>query len=93
MRKDTYLDKKTFLAILEYIYTDHAPIEETDPLELLVLADRYNIQRLVNLCELYITKMVDRHCTQGIERSDVNVIGILNLCNVSFCHFALGFFV
>ncbi|XP_071101389.1 rho-related protein racA-like [Haliotis cracherodii] len=66
-----------FLALLEYLYTDHAPIEGGDAVGILVLADEYCQPRLVNLCELYITKEVDRSCTKNIEKSDIDVIGLL----------------
>ncbi|XP_048237534.1 rho-related protein racA-like [Haliotis rufescens] len=65
------------LALLEYIYTDHAPIEGGDAVGILVLADEYCQPRLVNLCELYITKEVDRSCTKNIKKSDIDVIGLL----------------
>ncbi|XP_071100779.1 rho-related protein racA-like [Haliotis cracherodii] len=66
-----------FLALVEYIYTDHAPIEGGDAVGILVLADEYCQPRLVNLCELYFTKEVDRSCTKNIEKSNVDVIGLL----------------
>lgn len=68
----------TFLALLEYLYTDHAPIEDGDSVGILVLADEYCIPRLSNLCELYISKEVDRHCTDKIRRADIDVVGLLN---------------
>ncbi|KAL3869767.1 hypothetical protein ACJMK2_042404 [Sinanodonta woodiana] len=69
---------ETFLAFLEYLYTDHAPIEENDSMELMVLADEYCQTRLVNLCELYITKEVDRKVAKRIEKqTDIDVIGLL----------------
>ncbi|XP_045160594.2 rho-related protein racA-like isoform X2 [Mercenaria mercenaria] len=69
--------EETFLAFLEYLYTDHSPIEENDAVGILVLADEYGQRRLVNLCELYITKEVDRSVTKQIEKSDIDVIGLL----------------
>ena len=66
-----------FLAFLEYLYTDHSPIEETDAVGLLVVADEYGQNRLQNLCELYITKEVDRSVAKNIEKSDIDVIGLL----------------
>lgn len=66
-----------FLALLEYLYTDHAPIEGGDAVGILVLADEYCQPRLLNLCELYITKEVDRSCTKNIEKADIDVIGLL----------------
>lgn len=66
-----------FLALLEYLYTDHAPIEESDSVGILILADEYCQPRLVNLCELYITKEVDRSVAKNIEKSEIDVIGLL----------------
>ncbi|XP_022081978.1 rho-related protein racA-like isoform X2 [Acanthaster planci] len=69
-----------FLALLEYLYTDHAPIEEGDAVGILVAADRYGQDRLRNLCELYITKGVD------VTEEHVDVIGLLHtaqMCNAS----------
>ena len=75
--KVPHADTETFLALLEYLYTDHAPIDESDSVGILVLADEYCQKRLVNLCELYITKEIDRSVTKRIERSEVDVIGLL----------------
>ncbi|XP_046584569.1 rho-related protein racA-like isoform X1 [Haliotis rubra] len=66
-----------FLALLEYLYTDHAPIEGGDAVGILVLADEYCQPRLLNMCELYITKEVDRSCTKNIKKSKIDVIGLL----------------
>ncbi|KAK7092808.1 rho-related protein racA-like [Littorina saxatilis] len=68
----------TFVALLEYLYTDHAPIEDSDGVGILVLADEYCAPRLGNLCELYVTKEVDRQCSARIERSEIDVVGLLN---------------
>ena len=65
-----------FLALLEYLYTDHAPIEEGDAVGILVAADRYGQDRLRNLCELYITKGVD------VTEEHVDVIGLLHTAQV-----------
>ncbi|CAC5402033.1 RHOBTB1_2 [Mytilus coruscus] len=66
-----------FLSLLEYMYTDHAPIEETDSVGIMVLADEYGQSRLVDLCELYITKEVDKSVTKRIEKAEIDVIGLL----------------
>ena len=71
-----------FLAFLEYLYTDHSPIEEGDSVAILMCANQYTKTRLVNLCELYITKEVDRMCCDKIERSDIDVIGLLQCAQV-----------
>ncbi|XP_022081979.1 rho-related protein racA-like [Acanthaster planci] len=67
-----------FLALLEYLYTDHAPIEEGDAVGILVAADRYGQDRLRNLCELYITKGVDVAVANCIAEAHVDVIGLLH---------------
>ena len=65
---------------------------------MLQLADVYNTPRLVNLCELYITKEVDRSVSKNIEKSEIDVIGLLLisqvvatlcLCSVSYTHLTL----
>ena len=33
--------------------------------------------RLVNLCELYITFEIDRKCCEQIEKSEIDVVGLL----------------
>jgi len=62
---------------MEYIYTDHCPIEEGDGLGILALADRFGLTRLVTLCELYITKWIDENTRVDITTSDVDVVSIL----------------
>lgn len=66
-----------FLAFLEYLYTDHAPIEDVDSVGIMIMADLYRQKRLLNLCELYISKEVDRSVTKNIEKADIDVIGLL----------------
>lgn len=63
--------------MLEYLYTDHAPIESTDSVGLMILADQFGLTRLVSLCELYITKEVERAVTDQIAKADIDVIGKL----------------
>ena len=75
---------ETFLAFLEYLYTDHSPIEDSDAVAILVLGDEYGQKRLVNLCELYITKEVDRSVIKQIEKSEVDVIGLLLTAQVKY---------
>ncbi|XP_033732152.1 rho-related protein racA-like [Pecten maximus] len=67
-----------FLALLEYLYTDHSPIEDIEVVGLVVLADEYGQKRLMNLCELYITKEVDKSVTKNIEKAEIDVIGLLH---------------
>ena len=70
-------DQECFQALLEYLYTDHAPIEDGDSVGILTMADRYGQERLKNLCELYITKEVDRAVRDRIAKADIDVIGLL----------------
>ena len=43
----------------------------------MLVADQFCVSRLINLCELYITFEVDRKCSQQIEKSEIDVIGLL----------------
>ena len=66
----------TFLAFLEYLYTDHSPIEDSDSIGILELANQYMMLRLTALCELYISKHVERATANSIAQADVDIIGI-----------------
>ncbi|CAF1620758.1 unnamed protein product, partial [Didymodactylos carnosus] len=68
---------KCFLALLEYLYSDHAPIENSDGIGILKLAHRFGVSRLVTLCELYVSKSVEVSIERGILKSAMNVIGLL----------------
>ncbi|KYQ89223.1 hypothetical protein DLAC_09875 [Tieghemostelium lacteum] len=65
------------MALFEYLYTAHAPIEDGDSVGILVLANRFGIGRLVSLCELYISKEIEKATTIGIFRSELDIIGLL----------------
>lgn len=73
--RDTTL--QSFLALLEYLYTDHAPIEEGDSVEIMVLADRFCLPRLVTMCELYTTKKVDSLIQKRVADGTKDVINLL----------------
>ncbi|XP_033726797.1 rho-related protein racA-like [Pecten maximus] len=77
---------KCFLALLEYIYTDQSPMEEAQVTSLIVLADRFNQKRLINMCELYATKEVERSVTKQIEHSEIDAIGLLLAAQMSNAH-------
>ena len=51
---------------------------EGDPLEILVLANRYGEKQLMNLCELYIVKML----TKDTGKSEGDVISLLHMAQV-----------
>ena len=63
------------MAMLEYLYTDHSSIEEGDSIGILIVANQYVLPRLMSLCELYITKQVDKACAMSIADADIDVIG------------------
>jgi len=73
--------KAAFAAFLEFLYWDHCPIQECeDSVGILVLANRFNLSRLISLCELYITKQVEVATTDDITKAKIDVIGLL-LCS------------
>ena len=68
-----------FKGFVEYLYTEHAPIEETDVYGLLVLANKYGVTRLVTLGELYSTRQIDKAVAGGIFKANIDIIEILLL--------------
>eukprot|EP01133_Synstelium_polycarpum_P005638 gene5638-6507_t len=66
-----------FRAVMEYLYTAHSPIEDGDSVGILVLANRFGLSRLISLCELYISKEIDRATEVGIFKSQLDIIGLL----------------
>jgi len=86
---------EAFEAFLEYLYTDHCPIESSDSLGILELANRYGMSRLVTLCELYISKMIEKATAQSVDKADIDVVGILygaQSCNANqLAEFCLHF--
>ena len=67
------------MALLAYLYSDHAPIEEGDPVSILVLANQFFQPRLVTLAEYYITKGIQRPFNENAvdAEEDVDVVAIL----------------
>ena len=76
---------ESFLALLEYLYTDHAPIEECDSVEIMILADRFCVPRLVSLCELYVTQRVDATIQKRVSDGASDVIHLLLMAQVCTC--------
>jgi len=79
-----------FLALLEFMYTDHSPIDVNDSVGIMVLADEYGQSRLIDICELYITKEVDRSVSKRKKKTEIDVIGLLLTAQVNIpiikCH-------
>ncbi|KAJ5068650.1 hypothetical protein M0811_02593 [Anaeramoeba ignava] len=67
-----------FKAFLEYVYTAHTPHRKLpDFLGVMSLGNRFQMPRLVTLCELYISKIVEVATRNDIIKADIDVIGIL----------------
>jgi len=67
-----------YLAMFEYFYTDHAPVSQTDAVGLMVVANRHGLSRLVTLCELFLSKLVEKRTANDITKADIDLIGMLN---------------
>ena len=67
---------KTFLIFLEYLYTDHAPLEKENALEVLALANQYAVLRLMAMCELFISEEAEQLMADKIDQEDLDVIGM-----------------
>eukprot|EP00035_Acanthoeca_spectabilis_P010555 m.186567 g.186567 ORF g.186567 m.186567 type:complete len:646 (-) comp15057_c0_seq1:222-2159(-) len=86
-RKRVKLAKMTrpvCMAVLEFIYRDHLDFDggetaDIEPLVILQHAHDLGLQRLVTLCELRVTKLVDQAISESIRGSKIDVIGILNV--------------
>lgn len=70
----------SFKALLEYLYTDHCDVENSDMCELLVLADKYACPRLVALCELYISKAIEVATEESVKDSNqCDLVGLAHM--------------
>ena len=59
------IDCQSFLAVLEYLYTDSCPSLEKVPVEeVLIVADKLCLSRLVQICEVRIQKQLQKVITQ-----------------------------
>uniref|UniRef100_A0A7S4IGK0 RING-type domain-containing protein n=1 Tax=Vannella robusta TaxID=1487602 RepID=A0A7S4IGK0_9EUKA len=72
-----------FGTFLDYVYSDHCSILPDNQLELMSLAHEMGMTRLVSLCELYTSKTIEKETFVGIEKAEIDVIGILNVANQS----------
>jgi len=70
---------EAYTALFEYMYTAHAPINDANVVSLMILANQYGLTRLVTLCELYITKLIEKATIDGIANADIDIIGLM-LC-------------
>ncbi len=80
---DPSTNTATFNTLLEYIYTGHCDLDSCpNTLDLLALAHQYQLHRLITLCELYISKLIEKETTIGIARAQIDVIGILHFAQM-----------
>ena len=68
---------KTFGAFLEYLYTDHAKIDDDIVMPLLEFSNLMRESRLISWCEYLMTKTIERAVEQSIENADLDIIGLL----------------
>jgi Rho family protein len=86
-------------AMLQVLYLDYVDwsLDDLDPMRLLELSDRFDLQRLKTLCELQITKLVDAAISDSIVNSNIDIISLLNMAQtfhstqlVDWCLFFLS---
>ncbi|KAH3743763.1 rac gtpase [Pelomyxa schiedti] len=71
---------QSFLAVLEFIYTDHAPIDtecDTDRCEVLHLAHNLKLPRLITLAELYSSKAVEVATRESVSQCKMPICALL----------------
>ena len=69
---------KAFMAFLQYLYTDGCPIAEEEVTNILVLADKYFVNRLKALCEHFISEIIKKASKTSIADSKLGVISKYN---------------
>lgn len=90
--KEESMTRQNVLAVLDMLYSDHAPVADCDVMSLLRCANKLGVPRLVSLCELYMSKAIERAVEQSIEKSKLDIVGVLNTAQennadqlVAFC--------
>eukprot|EP01105_Mastigella_eilhardi_P003620 TRINITY_DN1474_c0_g2_i1.p1 TRINITY_DN1474_c0_g2~~TRINITY_DN1474_c0_g2_i1.p1 ORF type:complete len:691 (+),score=143.95 TRINITY_DN1474_c0_g2_i1:81-2153(+) len=79
--------KNGLTAVLEYIYTDHAPIDAADVQDLrsevLELAHRFELPRLTTLAELYTSKAVEVATRESVSQCALGLCALLESAQVA----------
>ena len=57
------------LVFLEFLYTDHAHIDDDIVMELLEFSNRVRETRLLSWCEYLMSKVIERAVEQSIEKA------------------------
>jgi Rho family protein len=73
----------TFQEFVQYLYADHCGITPDNQVELIEIAAKFGVPRLISLCELYISKTIETATFQGIENASIDVIGLLHVANAA----------
>lgn len=94
MRECLKVDPTTFLSLVEYLYTGHAPVDQEPgilhPLMLLEHASKYGLTRLVALCEVCLIRLLEDMCCGDRENAYIDIIALLSPCSVSISDTALA---
>ena len=78
------IDCQSFLALLEYFYTDHCTSLERIPVEnVLILADQFCLARLVQICESHIHKDLQQILTEACLPDSKEIMDALAFSRVS----------
>lgn len=65
------------VVFLQFMYTDHAQIDDDIVMELLSFSDKMRETRLISWCEYLMSKVIERAVEQSIEKADLDIIGLL----------------
>ncbi|KAG2378458.1 hypothetical protein C9374_008097 [Naegleria lovaniensis] len=68
-----------YQSLIEYLYSAHSTIDENNAIGLMSLSNQYGMSGLTSMCEIYISKIIDKSIAKGIEKADIDIIGILLL--------------
>nr|CAG4710378.1 unnamed protein product [Naegleria fowleri] len=68
-----------YQSLIEYLYSAHSTIDESNAIGLMSLSNQYGMSGLTSMCEIYISKIIDKSIAKGIEKADIDIIGILLL--------------
>ncbi|XP_075710959.1 rho-related BTB domain-containing protein 3 isoform X2 [Rhinoderma darwinii] len=72
------ISKDTFLAFLEYIYTDaFCPASILQAMSLLICSEMYQVSRLQHICESYITTQLQSVPSRELASTSLNVVSLL----------------
>ena len=70
------------MSFIEYLYTSHIDINESNALLLVEFGNKFGLTRIISLCEIFLAKWVERETTIGIEKADIDIIGLLHFSQI-----------